>query len=663
MREHDLRVKKTNDQKLKTNYHCWLNVTIFLFQTTSIKYPFVSYAKSVPFDIIRLSITMQSIQNLMSVGRTSLLLIILLTVIAYGLRVIGTESSVAYLDDVQIVRQSMEIGQRLTRTQDFDTSFQDSFKYPLTLTLYLSGVYGVFYVIGNLVGWFESVSAFQTFLFANREVIHILAVYAFNLLSVLLIPALYWSHRRLNPKHSGWLMAGLATFNLLLVHFGHQPRPHVPLATLGFCATVLQVMIANRVGGWRVALLGTILSALTVGTLQNGIVIAIPFGLAWLLRPLEDKTYRWRQLFHLLPLSNILLFVVLSGLLYPGLMQEYGGVIVGYLSGESNQFLLGGTSHDFSLAMFSLDNIPQFISRLASYQPLLTYLLPFALVYFIVAHRHAKRLLIVGLAFPCINLIIWSLFRGTFPRITAVLIPFMIFGVAYMIEDAVLWMSSRWHMPLGRLRLIVFGIIITPLALSAGRLVWVTAQQDTRTIATQWISENLPEGETLLLNAQMNELYPTNETIERQATDYPGSISTFWQWLSEQPDVEEKRYSIYSAMYWRNLPDDSELQRAFIAEENIRYIVARTLVAHPTVDSMIAFAQENGKLVQVFCPAYGVDVAELPTDLFAQAWQQIWTLESAGPYVAIYDLTLPPDEPIVEVYCEGISDMKKINIR
>ena len=151
----------------------------------------------------------------------------MLTAIAYGLRVIGAESSAIYAHDTQLVRQSLELGQRLLGNQSQNPTLQTGTKYPLTLTFLLTGVFGATFVTGQLVGAFSSVSAFRDYLFSNRETIYLLSVLALNLVSVCLIPALFYAQRS-KKAHSGWLAAGIAAFNLLLVHFGRQPRPHVP---------------------------------------------------------------------------------------------------------------------------------------------------------------------------------------------------------------------------------------------------------------------------------------------------------------------------------------------------------------------------------------------------------------------------------------------------
>ena len=583
----------------------------------------------------------------------TLIAVLILTVFAYAVRVIGAESSIVYSEDPQLIRQAMEIGQSISSTREFDTTFRENFKYPLTLTYYLAVVYGILYGAGRILLIFQSVVEFQTFLFENLSIVYVIAIFALNLISVSLVPIIFVLQRRLKHGNSGWLAAGLAAFNLLLVHFGHQPTPHVPLATLSLCAAGLLVVVAHNRGGWGILILATALSALVVGTLQSGILMCLPFALAILARPYHRGRYKWRRLLESQTVVSLIVFVGFCILLYPDIVGEYGTVILGYLTGQASEFNLGGGSHVFRLSMFSLENVPQFVFRLSSYQPFLTAILPFAFLYFVVSLWHRKKLLLICLPFPVLNLVIWSTFYGTFPRITVILVPFMIFAIAYAIEDFVCKVAARRNVGLGRLRVVTFFLLLAPAFLSSIRLVWVTAQTDTRSLMTDWIINSIEAEQTILLNFQLHELAPTPESIERQGMDFPDSVGTRWRWLATQEGASERRYNIYNAIYWNNLKDDPGARDEFLAEAEIRYLLVRSVVAWPGADDMIAYAQTHGKLVHVICPAHGGQIAELPSDMFVGAWQQIWKLHRPGPYVAIYDLDLPPDEPFVDVYCES----------
>lgn len=583
----------------------------------------------------------------------SLLALIGLTSVAYLLRVIGAESSVIYSHHPQLVRQSLELGQSLLANSNQSAANQGGVKNPLTLTLFLTGVYGVAFVVGQLGGAFDSMAAFRDFLFANREAIYLLAVLALNFISVCLIPAIFFAQKALNRAHTGWLAGGLAAFNLLLVQFGHQPRPHVPYATIAFCASVLLVLAAHRVGGWKMLIAASILSAMTVGSLQSGILIIATFLLAHASRLFHGGKFHLRALVSAPTIASLAMFAALCLLLYPDFIGEYGRVVLDSLSGASARFELGAGSHFFSLGMLSTDNISQFVSHLQSYHPLLTLILPLALIYFIVVLRRQPRLLLVGLSFPLLNLIVWSLFYGAFPRITAILVPFMIFAAAYLIEDVALKLSEKRGIGLRQLRALAFAVMLLPLTLTSLRLVWVTAQSDTRSLALDYINDNIPTGANILLSFPFIKLLPTDEAIDRQVADFPASIGTHWQWLRGQEDISTPRYNIFNKLYWYSQSDSIAAKSDFIETAGIRYVVIRTQASRPAGDEITTFAQANGRLILSFCPAYAVEVAQLPDDMFYHAWLQVWQVKRPGPIVALYDLRQPPADPPVKAYCRS----------
>jgi len=230
-----------------------------------------------------------------------------------------------------------------------------------------------------------------------------------------------------------------------------------------------------------------------------------------------------------------------------------------------------------------------------------------------------------------LNLVIWSMFYGTFPRIMAILVPYMIFAVAYAVEDVLRIFAARRKARLGRLQLFLIGLILLPGIVSSFRLVWVTAKTDTRSLVSQWINESIAAEKAILLNFQLFDLLPTVEAVNRQGSDFPGSVGNRWRWLATQEDITERRYNIYNVIYWNKLKNDPEAREAFLAEAGIRYLVVRSVVAWPGADDMVAYAQKQGKLLHVICPAYGGQIAELPSDMFVGAWQQIWKGSCIAP--------------------------------
>ena len=141
-------------------------------------------------------------------------------------------------------------------------------------------------------------SVFRDFLFANRESMYLVAVLALNLISVCLIPAIYYRAEGALTRRTrdGW-PPSLAAFNLLLVRsLAISRAPTSRNATIAFCATALLVLAAHRVGGWKLLIAATVLSALTVGSLQSGILIIAPFMLAQVSRLFHGGKCHYREL-------------------------------------------------------------------------------------------------------------------------------------------------------------------------------------------------------------------------------------------------------------------------------------------------------------------------------------------------------------------------------
>jgi len=557
----------------------------------------------------------------------TVLVLALLTLIAYLLRTVGASSSVSYLLDTQLVRQALEIGESAATGEGFDLT--QPFKYPLTLSYYLLGVFGAAAATGFMAGLFDSLAELEQYLVLNRAAVHLLAIHALNMLSVTVVPALYLAQRGLRPAHTGYLAAGLATFNLLLIQFGHQPRPHVPLATLSFVAVALLGYSLYHQRTW-VLLLAALLTALTAGTLQNGIVILPVYALAYVLRPYDshERKYHWQKLWSVKEAGGLLLVAVLTPLMHPALVQEASALVWGvFVQSEAATVTLGGGSHEISGAMFSVEHIPTFMRNLYGYQPLLTILLFPSLLYFVFQERQRRRLLCVVLLFPLVNLVVWMLFRNNLPRILAVFSPYMILSAAYLLEEVAGQLPRYW-------RTALFALVLVPLMLTSGRMVYVLAQPDTRVQATDWIVQNIEPGSTVLTNIQLYDLYPTHTAIERQTMDYPGSTGTVWAWL-QQNEVNAPQYDIVNGhLYLEDVNNFGTL----VAEHEVDFILVASVEPDADDVPVFSYAAANGTSVYTATPVADWRDARLPEALYDLAWWQVWQLRGPGPIVWIYDL-------------------------
>jgi hypothetical protein len=568
--------------------------------------------------------------------------IVLLTLVAYGLRVVGAGSSIAYIPDTQIIRQAFDLGQRITDFAHYDIGLAGA-KYPLGLSWFLLGIYGVIFVGGLATGRISSLGDFENLLFTNRTEMHLIAVISLGVITAAIVPVLFVISRRLNPAHRGWLAAGMGAFNLLLVHFSHQARPHAALAVFALASVALLVAVACGAGRkWAVA--ATICSAMTIGTLQNGIVILLPFFLAWFFY-VRDAKRRLSALCEGALNAGLLLVLVIP--LYPDVFRDYGGILIRIISGQGSAATLGAGAHFLDAGMFSLANIPAFLGTVFNYQPLLLVAVPAALVYFLWSFRNRLRVLAVGMAFPLVQLVVWATFVNSYARIILILTPFFIVLVSYGLEDMLCKIGDPRRNR--RFYALTCAVVLLPMLVTALRFVLVTAQTDTRTQASRWVEENLPENSVILVNFQALELTPTKASIEFQQRDFPGTLGTYDQWLLKQDYASDP--SLSPAFDLINGYLLTEPQPALLEERGVEYLLISTYRARISEESdpWAKYAQENGTLVRAFCPARNVDPLFLPEDIQTLAAWHLWEIDRPGPIVLLFRLGEKPTQQ--SVYC------------
>jgi Dolichyl-phosphate-mannose-protein mannosyltransferase len=582
---------------------------------------------------------------------TMLVGIVALTLLGYGLRLYGARSSINYIPDTQIIREALDLGQGLAGGRIFEMNLGAGFKYPLTLPYFLLGVYGLLFVGGYLSGSLPNIRAFIDFLFLQRETVHLISVAALNLINAAAIPLAFVAARRLDKRHGGWLAAGLVTFDLILVQWGHQARPHAPLATFMLLAVMLLAAIAEGRGRWLASLAATGACVLAIGTLQNGIAVTVPFGLVWLAR-LWGARQKGRLADELKLLAvNLILLLGLSVLVYPSLISEYSGLVRALIQ-SSRTYSLGAGAHTLRANNFNWENPPRFIVRFFGYQPLPFILMPIGLAYFLWQMRSRPRLLLAVLPVPICSLLVWF-FYFTASRYWTDLSLFNDLLCAYFIEEMVRLAAARWQWPSWKLAAGVFGVVIAVAAVEALRFDYVTAQPDTRTLASQWVEENLPTGSVVVGNFQLLELLPTQASLRQQGQDYPDSLGTYGQWLLQQkastyPTGKAFEIVDYS-LYW---PETEAEAVSLVQHRQIEYALVQTTASGFSNDyRLMNFATKYGQPVAVFCPSQRWGPTYLPTDIFAPAWQVIWNANRPGPIVMIFKLGEEPQSNIAALTC------------
>ena len=556
----------------------------------------------------------------------------------------GNRTAYYHTPDLNLIQEAVVIGNGLVRpdTPDVGSASGPAYAqaYPLTLPYYLLGTYGLLFTFGFVAGVFSNPHALGTFLTTHRllPILPITSVLALTVVTGAAVPIAYVASRKLNPAHTGWLAAGFVAFDLLLIHLSHQPRPHAPLATFSFVAVVLLVRLAVIQGGWQGGVAATIASGLTIGVLQSGAVILLPYGLAWLIRLFDAaRDGRFRREFAWCATDTMLL-AGLVWLLYPGAVGEYLRFARDIVAG-SPSYSLGDGVHTFSRSDFSLANVPAFASGLFGYQPLQIALLPVAFPVFIWKLRTHWRILAVGLPLPMINVLMWGLYADDAPRFWATVALFNCFVCAYLVEEVIHLTVRTFHLRKPVWVGVAMLIIVGPTALQATRLVLVLCRTDTRSLAERWIMTNVPANSALIDGIESSTLLPNQASLRQQNTDHPGSLDSYRESLLQRSGADYPRGPAFDmvdlALYWS---DDPLAQARLVENRKVEYVVGDVEDSTGAgAGSLLDYARQYGQAVKTFCPGR-LDDFSLPGHIERGAWWRIWAVNRPGPMVVVYRL-------------------------
>lgn len=223
--------------------------------------------------------------------RSAKLIIILLMVLGFVLRVWGIRYGLPYLyhPDEPLAQNALT----MVKTNDLNPHF---FGYG-SLFFYINAIaYWVYYLLGNMVGLFRSVTDIPDLQIIGMGVGRSLMpteIMTGRLVSVLLgtlcIPVTYWLGKRLSSRHVGLLAAVWVTFSAPLVIHSQFITPNM-LATF---LVLLTLAILVRSTAWP-PYLSSILIGLVFGcaiaSKYNTALLVIPLGMAYFLQ------YGWRAI-------------------------------------------------------------------------------------------------------------------------------------------------------------------------------------------------------------------------------------------------------------------------------------------------------------------------------------------------------------------------------
>lgn len=395
---------------------------------------------------------------------------------AWGAR-FGLPEYVYHPDEHAIVDRAASI----LRTGDYSPHW---FNYPSTY-IYLQALsYIPYFLISAARGFGNSIPdpAPYGFYFAGR------LMTAF--VGALTVPLVYALGARLFGRRTGLLSSALLSFCLLHVVHSHYVTTDVPAAffvtlSLLFCSLLLQS------AEMRYTVLAGLVAGLAASTKYPAAVALIPV----LATQVLARSTRQRQtLARRLGLSvavfagGFLLGTPYAVLELSTFLSSLASVLGHY--GASQPGFEGGNTWLWYLR-----------ETLTSADAVIVGLWLAGIVWTVVKHRRGDLVL---LSFLVPYYVLISLWRVRFERNLVALVPLLVVLAARLVVDAVSWLGTRW--PVLRrweLPLLACGTVVAVLMPARAVLDFDTAlsQRDHRTLAAEWVNDNVPAGSKIVTEA------------------------------------------------------------------------------------------------------------------------------------------------------------------
>lgn len=418
------------------------------------------------------------------------LLLALLLLLALVLRIWGIRFGLPYLyhyDEHFYVNTALKLGAGVLNNPPYAAT-------GLSNILFVE--YAAYFVVGKLSGAFANATEFEAVFRSDPTVFYLLARLTTAFLGTATVLVVYWLGVRSTRRTTGLVAALLLSASLLHVRDSHYAVPDVAMSFFVLLASTLAYAGLQR--HRRSYLYGA--------ALAGGLAMAMKWTAAVVLAPVilasvfeACKTRSWlAAMFSRQTILCVLLYVLGFALASPQILINPAP----YVQEAIGQYNAGQTG---GFEIWQVD----IVSGWHFYLKTLQYGLgPVLLVLSLsgLAMRAARAVMrrdqtsVVLMAFPLLYFIVMGVTRHYFARYALPLIPFAALFAAEAIMALGAWLSARSS---GMGRVMVAGLVLValvqPLAASVRHGV-LLARTDTRTLAKDWIEQNIPEGAKIAMD-------------------------------------------------------------------------------------------------------------------------------------------------------------------
>jgi len=367
------------------------------------------------------------------------------------------------------------------------------FHVPSLYSYLVSGVWGLYYLGGKVLGTFSSTADFLQAYLRNATVFILLGRLVTVLFSLGTVILLYLLGKKMFNIRTGLLAALFLTFSLEHVKISHDMLPDVAMIFFLLPAFffIWHVYIRGRLADY---LLAGLFAGLAFTTKYGGLFLFLPLVLAHVFRQSEKKRPLWSWVFDLRLVAAGLVFIAVFFLGTPYALLDFQKFKADFLWQSQHLTSVGhyGTSTAMPAWLFYLRH--GFKDNIGS---LPQWLVLGGLVLGLVRRRKKDILL---LALPLVMFILIGTWKAYATRYLLPIAPFFILMAAVFLDfllDKVGPLAHRIKIPLrpGVERILTAGLaavfFISPV-IQVVRFDQQLTRPDTRVVAQKWIEANIP---------------------------------------------------------------------------------------------------------------------------------------------------------------------------
>lgn len=419
-------------------------------------------------------------------------ILILILLLALATRLLGISFGLPYIyhvDEARFAKISLEYF-----TGDLNPHF---FHVPTLHTYTVSGIWAIYYHTGKISGTFQSATEFINSFYADPTLFVILGRLLTVLLSVGTIFLVYRVGTKMYNRRVGTIASLFLIFSYVHNKISHYQVPDAPMIFF-FMLSFLLIWNIYEKGDTKYYVLAGLCAGLAMATKYGGQLLFLPLLLAHVFR-ISDNKQPVKDIFLSVPLYLSGIFFV-SGFFLgcPYCFLDFPTFWKGFSWQSQHLYVAGhfGSSTATPAWLFYLKH--GFRENIGLFSQ---FLVLGGVIYCLIKHRKKEILL---LSIPLVLFFIIGGWKAMAVRYLLPLTPFFIL-IASVFLDAILSKIesglARSQTPLlsrfgqkGLLTVFVLLLFILPSAYKVIRFDLSLTHTDTRTVARDWIEENIPAG-------------------------------------------------------------------------------------------------------------------------------------------------------------------------